>query len=113
MTAAVLRESLSRDRMMRASIPVQLRCRPWLLVAFAVALYIYGYAWSRVNELLVHRTAYTTVAGKTRYLHSVEAGDFGPGIAQGPVLPWIVAGADLVFTPLCWVESIYWAEKSP
>jgi hypothetical protein len=83
--------------------------RHWLVLTFLLLSYGAGYAWARSQRILIHRASFATEGTSRRYFHSVSTGDFGPGLLQGPMTPWIVDGRYWTFTPLRWLESFVWS----
>ncbi|MCX5661580.1 MAG: hypothetical protein NTW19_18030 [Planctomycetota bacterium] len=80
-----------------------------ILLVLTAILYVGGYVHARRQHLLVHRSAYAY--GKTDS-HSVDEGDFGPGLLSGNA-GQLSLGAWVVFTPLRWTETLYWYVRHP
>ena len=72
------------------------------------ALYSVGYVAARSQKYLVHRVGFQSDNGRKSYNHYVDIGDFGPGISQPRVLPYILWSCYWGFTPLRWLEMGVW-----
>lgn len=87
-----------------------LRLNKQQLIILSILLLAYGggYSWARAQHILIHRITFVTEDSERRYSHSISTGDFGPGLLQGPITPWVVSGSYWIFTPFRWLESSIW-----
>ena len=92
----------------RAMQFLRLTKQQFIILSILLLTYSGGYSWARAQQILIHRITFVTEDGERRYSHSISTGDFGPGLLQGPITPWVISGSYWVFTPLRWLESSIW-----
>lgn len=85
-------------------LPSSRKARRWLAFLLCLTAWLTAYHTARVSRILIHRVSY----GGGEIFHQVSTGDFGPGMAQGPLLPHVLAGSYLHFAPLRRVEAAAW-----
>jgi len=73
-----------------------------LVLASLLLIYFVGYGFCRYQKMIVHSAA--SAAGKCTF-HDVSAGDY----KMGSLNP----AAALVYTPLRYLEMVYWKLKKP
>ena len=89
-----------------------MRLTPRLKIIAAIvvltALYLGGYAYVRERHWLVHRS--TFMYGNT-HDHTVDMGDMGTGLNYGGYRR--AQASYVVFTPLRWLETMFWYVVHP
>lgn len=84
-----------------------------VIVGALLALYLFGYAWVRSQQLLVHGVSFESVDGGKRYHHCVRVADFRPslviltGRTSDPRLT-LANWSYWIFVPLRVAESCGW-----